>query len=70
VKLVSGAQARQRAGWIGAADQHQLHLGRHVLDEENHRFLNGSGADRLVIVQDQGDWIRKCGNLADQVRQD
>lgn len=38
------------------ADQHQAHRGGHMLDQVKEGIVNGAGADRLVIVQHEGEW--------------
>ena len=69
-ELAAGAQASKRQGRVFTGGDHQVDLGRQVIDEEGQGLIYGSGIERVVVIQDQDKALGDGGNLVEQGGQD
>lgn len=69
-ELATPSQPGQRQRRVGAAGDHQVELGRQVLQQEGHPVLDLAGVDDVVVVEHQHDLVRERAELVEQRGQD
>ena len=61
-----GGAQRQRRVFVG--DNHHVHIGRAVLQEEGERLVYGQGLDQVVVIQNDDEGRCDKGEFVDQSR--
>ena len=65
-QLAAHPPARQRQIRVGTGAQHDVHVGREVLQQEDHPVADIVTLDQVVVVEDQPDLARCCRELVEQ----
>ena len=52
--------------WILTRGDHQVHLGRRVLDQKSEGIVNRFGINHVIVIEDKDEIVRDGGNFIDQ----
>ena len=65
-QLAAHPPPRQRQVGVGAGADHDVHVGREVVEQEGHPVADVVAVDQVVVVEDQPHLARCCGQLVEQ----
>ncbi len=69
-QLISGAQTRERQGWVLPGRDDQVHPGRQMFDQRGEGIVNRFRIREMIVIQNEDKTIRDGSNLIEQGCQD